>query len=301
MIEVTTRRPAEKRTSSVLEGFVSKVTHDGWTRIVVHVILLAVAAVSLLPLVYMVSTSLKPDGTEYAFPIQWIPNPAIWANYPLAFAQVPTLLFLRNTLLISATTLLGEILTGSLAAFGFARLRFPGRDILFTLMLSTLMLPYFVTMIPLFVLFRSVHWINTFYPLIVPAFFGGSPIFIFLLRQFFLTLPTELDDAAKIDGASFFRIWWSVLMPLVRPALATVTILSLVYHWNDFVAPLVYLNSQNNFTLALGIFLFQGQYRTYFNQTMAYATMMTVPILVVFFVFQKYFIQGISMTGLTGR
>ncbi len=267
----------------------------------VHVLLLGIAAASLLPLIYMVSTSLKPDGTEYAFPIQWIPNPAVWANYPLAFTQVPTLLFLRNTLFISLTSLVGELLTCSLAAFGFARLRFPGRNIFFTLMLSTLMLPYFVTMIPLFVLFRTVHWINTFYPLVVPAFFGGSPIFIFLLRQFFLTLPTELDDAAKIDGAGFFRIWWSVLMPLVRPALATVSILSLVYHWNDFVAPLVYLNSQNKFTLALGIFLFQGQYRTYFNQTMAYATMMTLPIILVFFFFQKYFIQGISMTGLTGR
>jgi len=270
-------------------------------RPMVHVLLLGIAAASLLPLVYMVSTSLKPDGTEYAFPIQWIPNPAVWANYPLAFTQVPTLLFLRNTLFISLTSLVGELLTCSLAAFGFARLRFPGRNIFFTLMLSTLMLPYFVTMIPLFVLFRTVHWINTFYPLVVPAFFGGSPIFIFLLRQFFLTLPTELDDAAKIDGAGFFRIWWSVLMPLVRPALATVSILSLVYHWNDFVAPLVYLNSQNKFTLALGIFLFQGQYRTYFNQTMAYATMMTLPIILVFFFFQKYFIQGISMTGLTGR
>lgn len=270
-------------------------------RSIVHAVLLVIAIVSLVPLVYMVSTSLKANGTEYAFPIQWIPNPLIWENYPLAFSAVPTLLFLRNTLLITLTSLVGELLTASLAAYGFARLRFPGREIFFTLMLSTLMLPYFVTMIPLFVLFRVLHWINSFYPLIVPSFFGGSPIFIFLLRQFFLTLPTELDDAAKIDGAGYFRIWWSVLMPLVRPALATVAILSLVHHWNDFVAPLVYLNSQNNFTLALGIFLFQGQYRTYFNQTMAYATMMTVPIFTVFFIFQKYFIRGIAMTGLTGR
>jgi ABC-type glycerol-3-phosphate transport system permease component len=156
-------------------------------------------------------------------------------------------------------------------------------------------------MIPLFVLFKTLGWTNTLLPLIVPSFFGGRPIAIFLMRQFFLTLPTELDDAAKIDGAGFFRIWWSVLLPLTRPALATVAILSLVYHWNDFLAPLIYLNSNDNFTLALGIRLFRDQYRTLFNLTMAYATMMTLPILTVFFLFQKYFVRGISMTGLVGR
>jgi multiple sugar transport system permease protein len=267
----------------------------------VHLALLLVAGVSLVPLIYMVSTSLKAEGLEYEVPIRWIPDPFVPSNYVQAFTSVPTLLFLRNTLVVTGATMVGELLTGSLAAYGFARLRFPGRNALFMLMLSTLMLPYFVTMIPLFVLFKTLGWTNTLLPLIVPSFFGGRPIAIFLLRQFFLTLPTELDDAAKIDGAGFFRIWWSVLLPLTRPALATVAILSLVYHWNDFLAPLIYLNSNENFTLALGIRLFRDQYRTYFNLTMAYATMMTVPILTVFFLFQKYFIRGISMTGLTGR
>jgi ABC-type glycerol-3-phosphate transport system permease component len=163
------------------------------------------------------------------------------------------------------------------------------------------MLPYFVTLIPLFVLFKTLGWINTLLPLIVPAYFGGSPLFIFLLRQTYLGLPRELDDAAKIDGAGFFRTWWSVLLPLTGPALATVTILSLVFHWNDFVAPLVYLNSQDNFTLALGVRLFRDQYRTFFNETMAYSTMMSLPILLVFFIFQKHFVRGITMSGLTGR
>jgi multiple sugar transport system permease protein len=271
------------------------------TRGATHLVLLFIAAVSLLPLIYMVSTSLKPNGMEYEFPIKWIPNPAAWSNYPKAFTSIPTLTFLKNTLVITSVCLIGEVLSSSLAAYGFARLRFPGREFFFVLMLSTLMLPYIVTMIPLFVLFRTLGWINTLLPLTVPAFFGGHPLFIFLLRQFFLTLPTELDDAAKIDGAGLFRIWWSVLMPLARPAIATVTILSLVFHWNDFVAPLIYLNSQANFTLSLGIRLFQDQYRTYFNLTMAYSTMMTLPIVLVFFVFQKYFIRGISMTGLSGR
>lgn len=267
----------------------------------VHFVLLAIAATALLPMAYMVSTSLKGDGTEYELPIRWIPDPIVWQNYATAFTSVPTLTFLKNTLIVSVLTLVGGLVTSSLAAYGFARLRFPGRNLLFLLMLSTLMLPYFVTMIPLFMLFRTLNWINTLYPLIVPSFFGGHPLYIFLLRQFFLTLPTELDDAAKIDGAGFFRIWWSVLVPLTTPAMATVAILSLVHHWNDFVAPLIYLNTENNFTLALGIRLFRDQYRTFFNLTMAYATMMTVPILTVFFIFQKYFIRGISMTGLTGR
>jgi multiple sugar transport system permease protein len=271
------------------------------SRGLVHAALLSVAAVSMVPLVYMVSTSLKAEGLEYEIPIRWLPDPVVWSNYAQAFGSVPTLTFLRNTLVVSLLCIVGELVTGSLAAYGFARLRFPGRNALFLVMLSTLMLPYFVTMIPLFVLFKTLGWTNTLLPLIVPSFFGGRPIAIFLMRQFFLTLPTELDDAAKIDGAGFFRTWWSILMPLTRPALATVAILSLVYHWNDFLAPLIYLNSNDNFTLALGIRLFRDQYRTFFNLTMAYATMMTLPILIVFFLFQKYFIRGISMTGLTGR
>jgi ABC-type glycerol-3-phosphate transport system permease component len=270
-------------------------------RLLVHLLLLCLVATTVLPLIYMVSTSLKPNGTEYEFPIRWIPQRLAWENYVIAFTRVPTLTFLKNTLIISVVSLIGTLFTASLAAYGFARLRFPGRDILFTLMLSTLMLPYFVTMIPLFVLFRTLDWVNTFLPLTVPAFFGGHPIYIFLLRQFIMTLPTELDDAARIDGAGYLRTWWSVLLPLVKPALATVTILSLVAHWNDFIGPLIFLNTQDKFTLALGVRLFRDQYNTFFNQTMAYSTMMTLPILLVFFIFQKQFIRGISMTGLTGR
>ena len=293
-----TARPAG---TSFLRYFSTKSGQRTLTSLGAHLVLLAVAAVSMLPLAYMVSTSLKGSGLEYEFPIRWIPEPVAWGNYPKAFTSVPTLTFLKNTLVITGVSLIGEVLTASLAAYGFARLRFPGRDALFTLMLSTMMLPYIVTMIPLFVLFRYLGWINTLLPLTVPAFFGGHPLFIFLLRQFFMTLPTELDDAAKIDGAGFFRIWWTVLLPLARPALATVAILSLVFHWNDFVAPLIYLNSQENFTLSLGIRLFRDEYTTHFNLTMAYATMMTLPIITVFFLFQKYFIRGISMAGLTGR
>ncbi len=270
-------------------------------RLFVHLTLIAIALASMLPLIYMVSTSLKANGREFAFPIEWIPSPIVWNNYVTALTRVPTLVFFRNTMIVTILTLAGNLFTASLVAYGFARARFPGRDFLFMLVLSGLMLPYMVTLIPQFVLFRNLGWINTLLPLIVPAFFGGSPFYIFLLRQFFKSLPVELEDAAMIDGAGFFRIWWTIALPLARPALATVAILSILHHWNDFTGPLVYLNTQDNWTLALGIRLFRDQYQINFNLMMAYAVMMTVPVFTVFFIFQKYFIQGITMTGMGGR
>lgn len=269
--------------------------------VVVHLTLLLIAAVSLLPLIYMVSTSLKERGTEFSYPIEWIPNPIRWENYATALSTVPALTFLANTMIVTTLTLVGGILSASLSAYGFARMRFPGRDFLFMLMLSGMMLPYMVTLIPQFVLFRELGWINTLLPLIVPAFFGGTPFYIFLLRQFFKGMPTDLEDAAKIDGAGFFRIWWTIAMPLARPGLATIAILSILHHWNDFLAPLVYLNTQDNWTLALGIRLFRDAYQVNFNLTMAYAVMMTVPVFTVFFAFQKYFVRGIAISGMGGR
>ncbi|MEJ7838700.1 MAG: carbohydrate ABC transporter permease [Thermomicrobiales bacterium] len=268
---------------------------------VVQGILLIVAAISLLPLVYMISTSLKERGTEFAYPIEWIPTPIMWSNYQTAFEVVPTWTFFSNTLVITVTTLIGGLLSASLAAYGFARVKFPGRDFLFILMLSGLMLPYMVTMIPQFVLFRELGWINTPLPLIVPSFFGGAPFYIFLLRQFFRGIPTDLEDAATLDGAGFFRIWWTVAMPLAKPALATVAILSILFHWNDFLGPLIYLQTQENWTLALGIRLFRDQYQVNFNYTMAYAVAMTLPVFIVFFTFQKYFVRGIAISGMGGR
>jgi multiple sugar transport system permease protein len=271
------------------------------SRGIIHFFLLILVLISVVPLLYMISTSLKPNGTEYELPIRWIPDRLAWENYTAALTSVPTFTFLKNTLIITIVSLIGEVLTSSLAAYGFARLRFPGRNLLFVLMLSTLMLPFFVVLIPLFILFRTLGWIDTLLPLTVPAFFGGSPLYIFFLRQFFLTLPRELDEAARVDGAGFFRIWWSIILPISKPALITVAILSLVFHWNDFTFPLIVLNTQDNFTLALGIRQFRTQYTTYFNQTMAFATLMTAPILIIFFIFQKHFVKGISMTGISGR
>ncbi len=270
-------------------------------QLLVHLILIGITLASMLPLLYMISTSLKTTGREFAFPVEWIPNPIVWNNYVTAMTQVPTLVFFRNTMIVTLLTLVGDLVTSSLVAYGFARARFPGRDFLFILVLSGLMLPYMVTLIPQFVLFRNLGWVNTLLPLIVPAFFGGSPFYIFLLRQFFKGLPTELEDAAMIDGAGFFRIWWTIALPLARPALATVAILSILHHWNDFTGPLVYLNTQDNWTLALGIRLFRDQYQLNFNLMMAYAVLMTLPVFTVFFIFQKYFIQGITLSGMGGR
>ena len=270
-------------------------------RLPVHLVLLAIALFSLLPLLYMISTSVKADGMEFAIPIEWIPQVLHPENYERAFIRFPTLTFLRNSVIIVVFCLVGEVLTGALVAYGFARARFPGRQILFFVMLSTMMLPQMVTLIPQFILFRELGWINTFLPLIVPAFFGGHPFYIFLLRQFFMGLPAELEDAARIDGAGFFRIWWSVALPLAKPGLTTVAILSILTHWNDFTTPLIYLKSTRNFTVALGIHLFKDSYQMRFNQQMAYAVMMTLPVFLLFFLFQKNFIGGITLSGMGGR
>lgn len=270
-------------------------------KVIVHLALLLISAISLVPLVYMVSTSLKERGREFSHPIEWIPDPIMWENYRTALDVVPAMTFLGNTLIITTLTLVGGLLSASLAAFCFARCRFPGRDILFMIMLSGMMLPYMVTTIPQFVLFRELGWINSLLPLIVPAFFGGTPFYIFLLRQFFKGLPRDLEDAAKLDGASYLRIWWTIAMPLAKPALATVAILSVLHNWNDFVGPLIYLQTQDNWTLALGIRLFRDQYQVNFNYMMAYAVMMTIPVFTVFFAFQKYFVRGITISGMGGR
>jgi ABC-type glycerol-3-phosphate transport system permease component len=277
------------------------VAHRRTVTFVAHVALIGIALISLLPLFYMVSTSLKAYGEEFSYPIKWIPDPIVWGNYRTVFSRVPVWTLFSNTMTVTVLATVGGLLSSSLVAYGFARTRFPGRDFLFMLMLSGLMLPYMVTLIPQFVLFRNLGWINTLLPLIVPAFFGGHPFYIFLLRQFFKGLPTDLEDAAKLDGAGFFRIWWTVAMPLAKPGLATVAILSILAHWNDFIAPLVYLNTQDKWTLALGIRLFRDAYQTNFNLTMAYAVMMTIPVFTVFFAFQKYFIRGIAISGMGGR
>ena len=262
--------------------------------------LIAVAVVLLLPFAWMVSTSLKGNEAIFAIPPQWIPETIVWENYAEVFRRMPFLLCLRNTTVITVLTIIGTVLSSSLVAYAFACLRWPGRDALFLFVVATMMLPLQVIMIPLFVLFKEFGWLNTYKPLIVPAFLGGGAFNIFLMRQFFLTLPTDLFDAARIDGASEWTIFWRIALPLARPALVTVALLTFMFAWNDFLGPLIYLSDQAKNTLALGLALFTGQHQTDWGVLMAASILMMAPVILLFFFFQRYFIKGFTMSGLKG-
>ncbi len=262
--------------------------------------LVAVALVLLLPFAWMVSTSLKGNEAIFAIPPQWIPDPIHWGNYAEVFERMPFLLYLRNTTVITTLTIIGTVLSSSLVAYAFACLRWPGRDALFLFVVATMMLPLQVIMIPLFVLFKEFGWLNTYKPLIVPAFLGGGAFNIFLMRQFFLTIPTDLFDAARIDGASEWTIFWRIALPLAKPALVTVALLTFMFAWNDFLGPLIYLSDQAKNTLALGLALFTGQHQTDWGVLMAASIMMMGPVILLFFFFQRYFIKGFTMSGLKG-
>jgi multiple sugar transport system permease protein len=254
----------------------------------------------LIPFYLMVVLSLKTDAEVVQSP--WaLPHIPQWINYvhtwTIEGTDVTFADFFRNTLTIATLSTIGTVLSSSLVAFGFARLRFPGRDRLFILLLATMMLPSIVTLIPSYIGFSKLHWIDTLYPLIVPAFFGGA-FNVFLLRQFFMTLPRELDEAARLDGASYFQIYWSVLMPLCRPALITVGLFAFIYSWKDLMGPLIYLDSTQNQTLELGLRTFQTIRGTEWNLLMAGSVMVLIPLLVMFFLGQRYFIQGIVMSGM---
>jgi multiple sugar transport system permease protein len=239
------------------------------------------AFVLLTPFLWMLSTSLKQEGREFLLPLELIPHPVTWSNYPIAMTTLPFPLYLWNTLIVTIGSLTGTVVTGSMAAFAFARLRFPGRSILFTVLLSTLMLPEAVTLIPKFIIFRNLGWINTLQPLWVPWWFGGGAFNVFLLRQFLMTLPHDLDEAARIDGASSWQIYWRVLMPLSRPALITVAIFSFIRSWNDFLEPLIYLHDEKLRTLALGLRGFQDLYKTEWTLMKSASTIRTGSLIVL--------------------
>ena len=233
----------------------------------------------------------------FLYPPEWIPNPVIWSNYPRALTVIPFFTFLRNTLTVTGFSLIGTLLSASLAAYSFARLRWPGRDALFLVVLTTLMIPYQVTLIPRFIIFRQLGWLDTLLPLIVPWFFGGGPFNIFLLWQFFMTIPPELDDAARIDGCGFFGIYAQILLPLAKSALAAVSIFTVQARWNEFLLPLIFIHRRENFTLALGLRLFREMYYVDWTGLMAASAVVMLPVLLTFFFAQRYFIQGVVFTG----
>jgi multiple sugar transport system permease protein len=265
----------------------------------VYLILIALSISFLAPFAMMVSTSLKTEDRIFTETIEWIPNPVRWQNYADALQSFPFLLYLRNTLFVCALVVVGTVLSSALPAYGFARLRWKGRDTLFLIMLATIMLPAQVTMLPVFVMFRTIGWTGTYLPLVVPPFFG-SAFAIFLLRQFFLTIPQELSDAARIDGCSEWRIFWQIIVPLSIPALATVALFAFIGAWTDFINPLVYLTDETTYTLAVGLQTFVGRHSSEWNLLMAAATVVTLPLMVVFFLTQRLFIEGITLTGIKG-
>jgi multiple sugar transport system permease protein len=269
--------------------------------VLVYVLCISVSVMMMLPLVWLVRSSLMDMGQIFRFPPEWVPDPLRLQNYPEALTTVPLFpLYFMNTMIILVPVVVGTILTASLAAYGFSRLRWPGRDLVFGILLTTLMLPYAVTLIPTFLLWSFLGQIDTFWPLIVPHWFGGGMFYIFLLRQFFRTIPRDLDEAAIIDGANPLQILWHVILPLSQPALITVAIFSGLFAWNDFLGPLIYLHDSRKFTLALGLAQFTGLYTSMWHLLMAASTMVIAPVLVLFFFAQRYFIEGIALTGTKG-
>jgi multiple sugar transport system permease protein len=262
--------------------------------------LLVLTAISMVfPFYWMVTTSLKTEARVFAFPPEWIPNPPIADNYLYIFTELPFALYVFNSLKISLLWTIGVVLSSSLAAYAFARVRFWGRDVLFMATLAALMIPAQITMIPLYVIMTRLGWVDTHLPLIVPAYFG-SAFGIFLLRQYFMTIPQDLNDAAKIDGCSHFGVYWRIMMPLSKPVLATLALLAFMGSWNDLLGPIIYLFDNSLFTLPLALTRFRGQYYTQWAYMMAGATVSLLPILIIFLFTQKYFVRGVVLSGLKG-
>ena len=280
------------------------------SQIGIWLVLVIGAIIMMLPLAWMVSSSFKLEQRVFEFPPQLIPDPIRPQNYVDALTYKPFGVYLRNTVFLVVMNELAILLTSSFCAYGFARMRFPGRNLWFVVVLATMMVPGVVLMVPQFVIFSRIRWVNSFLPLTVPLFFGGGAFNIFLLRQFFRSIPGELADAARIDGCSEFTIYARIMMPLAKPALTTVAIFTFLGTWNDFTGPLLYINTPDKFTLAVGLANFRVSFgggmggttggRSRWDLLMAFATTMTAPVLVVFFLAQRYFVQGVVLTGLKG-
>ncbi|MCI0515129.1 carbohydrate ABC transporter permease [candidate division KSB1 bacterium] len=268
-------------------------------RLFIYSVILLTSIILLIPFIWMLTSSLKNELEIFMYPPQWIPRPPRWDNYVNAWRALPFAHFFMNTVFVTGGRLIGELFACSLVAFGFSRLNARGREVLFGLLLATMMLPGQVTMIPIYILFSKIGWVNTFKPMIIPAFFG-APFYIFMLRQFFMTIPLALDEAARIDGAGSFTIYHTIFLPLARAPLLAMSIFIFMGSWNDFLGPLIYLHEMENYTLALGLQLFQsyGEYATRWDLIMAASTVLALPPLLIFFFTQRYFIRGIALTGI---
>lgn len=278
--------------------------------VITSALLLFFSLFVLVPFIFQLSTSLKTENQLFAYPIEWVPDPFVWGNYTEAFVQLsriaPGLTFWRilaNTLFITILAMTGEMIAVSLVAYGFARFRFPGRNVLFILMLSTMMLPSIITLIPTFLIWRSLELINTYDPLVLASWLGGGAWAVFLLRQFFLTIPKEIEEAAVIDGANTFQIYYQIMLPLIKPALLALGVLIFRGNWNNFRGPLIYLNTTVMFPLVVALKFFQesiSKEAPKWHYMMAMSTVMALPILVLYFAAQRYFIEGLTMGAVKG-
>lgn len=269
-------------------------------RIVIYALLLAGSAVTLLPFVWLVRSSLMNPTQIFGYPIEWIPNPFVWSNYREALTAVPFDRYFFNTMVIEALTLAGTLLTATVTAFSFSRLRWRGRNVIFGILLSGLMLPYAATLIPTFIMWQKLDAIGTIAPLVVPSWFGGGIFNIFLLRQFFMTIPRDLDEAAYLDGATPLEVLIRIIIPLSRPALIVVAVFTSINVWNDFLGPLIYLSDDAQYTVALGLRSFSGLYTAQWDYLMAASTAVLLPVVILFFIAQRYFVEGITLTGIKG-
>ena len=287
---------------SRIQGWWRTRTVQEWIRnAIVYTLLIILGVIFAFPFFWMVTSALKPQYQIFVWPPQWIPDPIMWENFAEALGNplLPFHLFFRNTMIIEVAVLTGRLLSCTLVAYGFARLRAPGKNVIFAILLATLMLPAPVTMIPKFILFNKLGWVNTFLPLTVPHWFGEAYA-IFLMRQFFLSIPRELEEAARIDGASTLQVIRYIIVPLSVPVLTVIAILTFKDNWNDFMNPLIYLNNSKLYTLSLGLAFFNGQYDVQMNLLMAASVAIMLPILILFFFAQKAFVEGITLTGLKG-
>ncbi len=286
--------PAQTRKNRLQERLLSHLSV-----LAIYAILLLGAVLVFFPFAWTISTSLKTEQQTLEYPPTWLPDPVQWENYPNALTARPFGQYYINTTIITVLSVIGQVMSSAVVAYGFARFRFPGRGFMFLVVLSTLMIPFHMLIIPRFILFKYLGWLDTFLPLIVPNFFGGA-FSIFLLRQYFLTIPLDLDEAAKMDGATAFQIFIRIILPLARPALGAVAVFEFVSTWNDFLGPLIYLSSDRNYTVSIGLAAFRNDYFTAWHLFMAASAVAMLAPLVVFFLAQKYFIGGVALTGSGG-
>lgn len=256
--------------------------------------------IMIMPFVWLVISSLKTQIDIFQYPPEFIPDPFVPENYTNALTYKPFDIYFRNTLIVAGLNVIAVVFSSSFVAYGFARIQFPGRNLWFGIVMATLFLPYAILLVPSFLIFTRLGWVDTFLPLVVPQFFGGGAFNIFLMRQFFRTIPEEIADAARIDGCTEFGVYWRVMLPLSKPALITIAIFTFLFAWNDFIGPLTYLRSPENFTIAIGLASFRSQTDISWDLQLAASSAVTIPIIILFFFAQRYFIQGVVMTGLKG-